>query len=371
MTVNLDTRSIESDLATEIYISATPEKDTPLQEQAREIFSGIRDILHSTKAYILHERIFAVKAALESLYQTRTQEYGDLDDGISPSFLVAREGLSGPIAGVQVHAINSNSRPTAIELGGNLCGRIFRVPGRAYLTLSCISDQQYKQATAQAQAMMEKAEAALKQFDADFLSVPRTWMWLRDILSWYDEFNHVRTSFFTERGLIGAGTRQSMPASTGIGLCPADGSDCSMDLTAVLEPSESIRFLPAVGKQQCALEYGSAFSRASKAITPAGETVFVSGTASIDADGATTNVGDASGQINTTIENVRAVLSDMHCSDEDVVQVVAYCKTTEVEEIFNTCKGALPWPWLTVICDICRPDLLFEIEATAMSKQSI
>jgi len=371
MTVNLDTRSIESDLATEIYISATPEKDTPLQEQAREIFSGIRDILHSTKAYILHERIFAVKAALESLYQTRTQEYGDLDDGISPSFLVAREGLSGPIAGVQVHAINSNSRPKAIELGGNLCGRIFRVPGRAYLTLSCISDQQYKQATAQAQAMMGKAEAALKQFDADFLSVPRTWMWLRDILSWYDEFNHVRTSFFTERGLIGAGTRQSMPASTGIGLRPADGSDCSMDLTAVLEPSESIRFLPAVGKQQCALEYGSAFSRASKAITPAGETVFVSGTASIDADGATTNVGDASGQINTTIENVRAVLSDMHCSDEDVVQVVAYCKTTEVEEIFNTCKGALPWPWLTVICDICRPDLLFEIEATAMPTQSI
>ena len=114
------------------------------------------------------------------------------------------------------------------------------------------------------------------------------------------------------------------------------------------------------------MEYGSAFSRAARAITPAGETVFVSGTASIDADGETTNIGDAQGQINTTIENVRAVLKDMHAADEDVVQAVAYCKTTEVENIFNALKSTLPWPWVTVICDICRPDLLFEVEATAM-----
>jgi len=218
--------------------------------------------------------------------------------------------------------------------------------------------------------MMEKAESILKQFGVDFLSVPRTWMWLKDILSWYDEFNHVRTKFFTERRLIGEGTRQSMPASTGIGLGPADGGHCAMDLTAVLEPQNSIQFLQAVGKQQCALDYGSAFSRASRAVTPAGQTVFVSGTASIDADGATTHIGDASGQISTTIGNVRAVLADMNCRDEDVVQMVAYCKTTEVEKTFNAFKGALNWPWLTAICDICRPDLLFEIEATAMPKQS-
>ena len=157
-----------------------------------------------------------------------------------------------------------------------------------------------------------------------------------------------------------------MPASTGIGLYPAVGGKCSMDLTALLEPADSIQFLGAVGKQQCALEYGSAFSRASRSITPAGETVFVSGTASIDADGATTNIGDATGQINTTIENVRAVLRDMNAADEDVVQVIAYCKTTEIGKVFDAIKGDFSWPWITVICDVCRPDLLFEIEATAM-----
>ncbi len=375
MAVNLDTRTIESAAATEIYISATPAEIGPLQDKAQEIFSGIRDILRSKKAHILQERVFAAQSAMEKVLHVRSKEYGDIDDGVAPSALVGREGMAGPFAGVQVHAISCDTKADVVNLEGTPCGRILRVPGRTYLTLSGIRADQSTQAAGnpaeQAKVMMEKSESALKQFGADFLSVPRTWMWLCDILSWYGDFNRARNKFFTERGLIGEGTRQSMPASTGIGLGPADGSKCAMDLTAVLESADSIQFLQAVGKQQCALEYGSAFSRAARSITPAGETVFVSGTASIDAGGATTNIGDAAGQIKTTIENVRAVLRDMHCRDEEVVQVVAYCKTTEVEKVFNASKGALAWPWLTVICDICRPELLFEIEATAMPKQRV
>ncbi len=367
MTVELDTRSVESSVATEIYISATSKDDAPPQGQAQEIFSRILDVLHSKNAYILQERVFATMDVMETILRVRSEVYTDVDDGVAPSLLVGKEGMSGPIAGIQVYAISSDSRPEVVNLQGTPCGRILHVPGGAYLTLSSISAAQSVQATEQAKATLEKAESALKQFDADFLSVPRTWMWLGDILSWYDDFNRVRTKFFADRGLIGEGTRQSMPASTGIGLRCADGSKCAMDLIAVLQPPDSTQYLQAVGKQQCALEYGSAFSRASRAITPAGQTIFVSGTASIDASGATTNIGDGPGQVNATIENVRAVLRDTQTADEDVVQAVAYCKTTEVEKIFNDVKGKLGWPCVTVICDICRPDLLFEMEATAMT----
>ena len=366
MAVNLDTRSIGSPEATEIYISVAPTENAPLQNQAHEIFSGIRDILHSKGAHILQERVFLTQNMMETVSSIRSKEYGDINDGVAPSFLLGAEGMFGPIASVQVHAISTDSSPETIYSEGNACGRILRIPGRTYLTLSQLSATHLDQPTEQTRAMLEKAESALRQFGADFLAVPRTWMWLGDILSWYDDFNRVRNEFFTERGVIGKPNRQSIPASTGIGLAPADGANCAMDLIAVLEPADSIQYLPAVGKQHCALEYGSAFSRAARAITPAGETVFVSGTASIDASGATTNINDALGQINTTIENVRAVLRDMHTTDEDVVQVVAYCKTTEVEKIFSGLKHALPWPLVTVICDICRSDLLFEIEATAM-----
>jgi enamine deaminase RidA (YjgF/YER057c/UK114 family) len=368
MTANLETRSIESASATEIYISAAPAEAAPLQDQAREIFSGIRDILRSKNAFILQERVFSTIAATVTIRQARSEAYGDLDDGVAPSFLVAAEGSSGLIAGVQVYAISTNNKPEVISLDQTGCGRILRAPDCTLLTLSGISAPQAPNNTEQAQVMLEMGESVLKQFDADFLSVPRTWMWLKDILSWYDEFNHVRNNFFTERGLIGAGTRQSMPASTGIGLGPDNGGHCAMDLVAVLEPADCTEYLQVTGKQHCALNYGSAFSRASKANTPAGQTVYVSGTASIDADGATTNIGDAAGQINATIENVRAVLAEMQSSEKDLVQVIAYCKTTEVEEVFNSIKGGLDWPWITVICDICRPDLLFEIEAAAMPK---
>ena len=370
MTANIDTRTVESSDAAEIYISATPKEPGPFEDQARQAFSGIRDTLRSRKAYLLQERVFATQEVMKRVLRARSEAYGDTDDGVAPSALCGAEGTVGPFTGVQIHAVTCDTRLEVVSLEGTPCGRIVRVPGRVFVSLSNISAPQFTEATEQARAMMEKGESVLKELGADFLCVPRTWMWLRDILSWYGDFNHVRNTFFTERGLIGQGSRQSMPASTGIGVYSADGSKCAMDLIAVLEPADSIQYLAAVGKQQCALEYGSAFSRASRAATPAAETVFVSGTASIDASGATTNVGDAVGQINATIENVRAVLRDMQVNDEDVVQVMSYCKTTEVERIFNDIRGRLPWPWVTAICDICRPDLLFEIEATAVPASS-
>jgi len=368
MITNLEARSVELKGITEIYLSASPAETASLEEQAQKIFSDIRDALLSKKACILEERIFCTPQAVETLRNVRAQVYGDLDDGVAPSVLIETEGLSGPLAGVQVHAVSSDGKPEVIELDGHRCGRILRVPGRAYLALTYITDQQSDEADAQAQVMLEKGEALLKKLGANYLSVPRTWMWLKDILSWYDEFNRVRTNFFIERGLIGSGTRQSMPASTGIGLGPANGAHCAMDLMAVLEPTDCTEYLQITGKQHSALDYGSAFSRAARSIMPAGPAVFVSGTASIDADGATTHIGNAEAQIHATIENVIAVLNEMQCGAEDIVQVIAYCKTIEVEKVFNSIKGNLDWPWLTVICDICRDDLLFEIEAIAMPR---
>jgi enamine deaminase RidA (YjgF/YER057c/UK114 family) len=368
MPVKIYTRKVQSSSATEIYISAVPRSCAPTQSEIVELFAGIRKVLSSEHASILQERIFTIEGALDIVSAARREAYGEMDDGVAPSLLTGRQGRCGTISGVQVHAVISPKKPEVVGVDGKACGRIVKVPGRAYITLSAISAGKSGSGSEQARAMLEKGESALKKFGGDFACVPRTWMWLGDILSWYGEFNKVRNQFFVERGLIGKGSRQSMPASTGIGLSLAGGGQCGMDLTAVLEPAGSIEFLAAIGRQQCALEYGSAFSRASRASSPAGETVFVSGTASIDAKGATTHIGDARGQVETTIENVRAVLRDMNCGDGDVVQVIAYCKTVEVEDVFEEFKSQLDWPWITVNCDICRDDLLFEIEAAAMPR---
>lgn len=358
---------IHASLATELYVSAVPKHSITAQSDISELFADIAKVLNDEKASILEERIFAVQGAEKLILTARRQAYGKTDDGVLPSILTAKPGRLGTISGVQVHAVSGSNKPEVLKLDGIPCGRAFKMPGLICITLSGITAPDAEGAASQARIMLEKGESVLKQLGADFTNVPRTWMWLGDILSWYGEFNKVRNQFFTERGLIGQGSRQLMPASTGIGL-GLGGRPCGMDLTAVLEQPQTIEFLPAIGRQQCAFNYGSAFSRASRASSPAGKTVFVSGTASIDASGATTHIGDAKNQIQSTIENVRAVLRDMQCDDGDVVHTVAYCKSREIEEAFEEFKGRLKWPWITAVCDICRDDLLFEIEATAILK---
>ena len=369
MNVKLDIRKVESKENTELYISAVPDQNAPLEQQATQSFKAVAETLKAENAHIMQERIFIHDSESTNLSQIRSQAYGQLDDGVPPTILLCGQGLNEPFTSIQIHAVRSEKKPQLIKLNQNPCGRLFKTDGCQYLTLSNISAQDTDSNTQQARNMLQKAENALKMLNAEFLNVVRTWMWLGDILSWYDDFNLVRNRFFTERGVIGTPHRQYMPASTGIGLKPLGNAVCAMDLVAVLKPQDSIEFLPAVGKQQSALEYGSAFSRASKALTPAAVTVFVSGTAAIDANGKTTNVENPAGQIKDTIENVRAVLKDMNCSEKNVVQAFAYCKNTNVEKTFNEYKNLLPWPWLSMVCDICRPELLFEIEVTVAPQE--
>ena len=367
MTDGVRTYTIESPEATEVFISAVPRPGQPLEVEARRIFQAIRDRLSGAQAAgLFQERLFGTEAVMGPLRAVRAQCYGPIDDGVPPSELVCGPTHVGPWAGVQVHAIASASRAQVLRgSGGAACGRLVRAGQCRYLGLSAISAPQAGDPQQQARAMFEQAHALLQSQGVSFLAVPRTWIWLHDINAWYDRFNLARNTFFTDCGILGATVRPPMPASTGIGLSPAGGAACAMDLTAVVEPAKAIEYLQAAGRQQSAYEYGSAFSRASLAVTPAGRTVFVSGTASIDRQGRTVHVGDARGQIQTTLDNVLAVLADMHCRTGEVVQALAYCKTPDVEAAFETLRGTVDWPWITMICDVCRPELLFEIEVTA------
>ena len=98
----------ETTLASELYITATPAEKASLQDQTHEIFSGIREILHSKKAHIFQERIFTTQNAFETISKIRAKVYDDIDDGVAPSFLVSKKVTSEEIAGVQVHTVISS-----------------------------------------------------------------------------------------------------------------------------------------------------------------------------------------------------------------------------------------------------------------------
>ncbi|MCX8037694.1 MAG: Rid family hydrolase [Candidatus Sumerlaeia bacterium] len=351
----------------EIYITALPDDGHRWPEKAQQVFAACAQALQSTGARILQERIFAADAVLDNVGPIRRGAYGPLDDGIPPTRLAVPVGATGEFAGVLIHAVCSEKPPAPFRAPGPVFGRTVDFGDRTYVALSGISAPEAGDAESQARAVFERAAAALRQIGGDMRSVARTWVWLDDILSWYGRFNEVRNRFFSECGILDGRTERSCPpASTGIGVSLAGRPKCGLDVVAIVGEDAEIRHYQAAGDQDFALKYGSAFSRAACALTPGGETVYVSGTAAIDAKGATEHVGDPRAQIEDTLEHVRAVLRDMNCGEADVVQAIVYCKTPEVERVYRSMKPALSWPHVTVLADVCRDNLLFEVEATAM-----
>ena len=65
----------------------------------------------------------------------------------------------------------------------------------------------------QTQTVFDQMDAVLSNGGMAFANVLRTWFYNDDILSWYGDFNTVRTRFFHEKGVFDG----LLPASTGVG----------------------------------------------------------------------------------------------------------------------------------------------------------
>ena len=363
----LDVRIRKSSQATELYITARPKASADVAATAQGLFAAAAAILQEHDAAILQERVFATPQAMPALASARRAARGDLADGVEPTWLVVPPCEAGAISGLTVHAVAGRGRPEPVVLDGVACGRRLMM-GDQTLLVGCNLQSTADGAPAdQAAAMLARAEALLAAAGGHLRDVARTWMWLGDILDWYGDFNRVRNGLFEARGLRRPDRGGEMPASTGIGIGPAGGRCCTMDFVA-LPGGPRPRFLLAGGRQGSASSYGSAFSRAATARTPAGQTTFVSGTAAIDAAGETTCVGDAAGQIADTLACLEAVLADAGCASDDVVQAIVYCKTPHVERVFREQFADFAMPHVLAVADVCRDNLLFEVEATAMAR---
>ena len=360
-------RISQSTTAKEVYVTATPRQAGPASAQAERLLASVAEVLRREGVRPVQERFFGTEAGVRAAADARPAAYGDLADAVPPDLLTVPEGPTGPLAAVQVHAVQCDKPPAVLTDDGTPCGRMLHLDGVAYVTLSGLTAPEAGSNTDQARALFDKATRLLRRVGGGMKSVARTWLWLGDILRWYDAFNATRNRFFTESGLIDdTAGRTQLPASTGIGVGPAGEAVCALDVVAMIGPKASISYHHAAGMQESAFEYGSAFSRVARAGTPGGTSVYVSGTAAIDEAGLTCHADDAAAQIDMTLANVRACLKDMDCGDEEVVHAIAYSKTPEVQALFDgTYLPQLGWPCVSVLGDVCRDDLLFELEATA------
>jgi enamine deaminase RidA (YjgF/YER057c/UK114 family) len=122
-------------------------------------------------------------------------------------------------------------------------------------------------------------------------------------------------------------------------------------------------------RQNEATEYGSSFARAMEVELGDARYVFASGTAAIDDRGRTLHVGDFEAQARYTLEAVAALLEGAGGRLADIGQATAFLKRPADAKAFEhvverSSLGGVPL--VTAVADICRPDLLFEIDATAV-----
>jgi enamine deaminase RidA (YjgF/YER057c/UK114 family) len=100
-------------------------------------------------------------------------------------------------------------------------------------------------------------------------------------------------------------------------------------------------------------------------------TTFVSGQLARDRAGAVVGAGDMRAQIRQTCENLKAALAAAGATLDDVVKTNTY--VTDIEEYFRHVDvrmeyfGSLPTSTTVEVRRLAHPDLLVEIEVTAVA----
>ncbi len=284
-----------------------------------------------------------------------------------PLTLLHGDACSGTtITGTQFIALSGAELHPVMD-GGRKVGNWYETDDARYCLLGDLrADDLSLGREAQARAVFEKMETLLQQAGMAFTDIARTWLYLNNLLEWYDEFNVVRTDFFKEKGTFD----KMVPASTGIGAGTAAGEEMVAALLAVKPKHDGVKIFPVASPLQCpALDYKSSFARAVEIDQPGSRLLTISGTASIEPGGATVHLNDTEKQIELTMAVVHEILKSRGMDWENTARAIAYFKdVTEAHLLHDYCvKNGLPeLPAAISHADVCRHDLLFEIELDAV-----
>lgn len=352
--------AVESSPVSELHLTVTPMKSESINAMARRL----AEALNSRDATVVRQIVFGSTAAYEATLKTLRQA---LEDPELPITWVEGAGCAdNAIAGMQIHAVTGARVRT---VGGN--GVVSRTWDDALATHCMVNPilPARTQATPpeQAREVFEKLQAGLAAAGMTMKDIARTWFYLDDLLSWYGEFNRVRNDIFARNEL----RPDSLPASTGVGGRNPMGAALSAAAWAIRPHDEAapvLHFAPS--PEQCpASAYGSAFSRAVEIGCAGFRRLLVSGTASIARDGKTEHIGDTRAQIERSMQVVAAILESRRMTFADTAFATAFFKHPANAPLFTDWlarHGQQSMPVVHACCDICRDNLLFEIELEAV-----
>jgi len=330
--------------------------------EGAEIVSKALDLLKNYDAKTVSTRLFGSQSDIAEALRLIDAQTENIT---APPICILQDDRPLNIA---VHAISGlGVKPVFFE--DELVGCEFEDTYAEYYMLNVAPNDKEASRYDQAKNIFEKSHAILQGVGCGFENTVRTWLFVQDILAWYDELNEARNKFFEHHDIYS----KLVPASTGIGVANTYNKALVANTLAIKPKTGKTIARDANSPLQGeALDYKSSFSRAVKIVTPDSHRLYISGTASIDKAGNTIFVDDTSGQIEMTMQVVKAILSEAGMGWGDVAGSLVYFKCHKDFRLFDDyCRAAgIKLPHIKIHADICRDDLLFELELDA-AMQSI
>lgn len=376
-----------------VALMVTPQETGEVVDQAWEAVSTIRAILRQQAhpMTVTSQTVFLRSAEDEEACRKIFAAYFG-DRAPATNFIVQ------PPCGGQALAIE------AWALGGNGVAVEFPEPdvvqvsyeGLRWTQLSgIVPPPTATTAYDQTKEAFDEVANRLERAGTSFNDVVRTWLYQggitedEDGIERYRELNRARTDFFAEqesqgRMAIRRGDSIFYPASTGIGMA---GRGLAVSCLALQTQRTDVHLQPLENPQQVsAFDYAKSFSAKSPKFSRAmamvvGDyvTTWISGTASI-VNSESVHLGDIERQTEQTIDNIQRLIGPENLERHglpgagaqiaDLAKVRVYVKRPEdYEKCRVVCERRFgPLPTIYAQADVCRGDLLVEIEGVAFSR---
>jgi enamine deaminase RidA (YjgF/YER057c/UK114 family) len=377
-----------------IFAAAAPRHGGSLAEQTRDALRTIEQVIHQegTRGSIVHQAVFLRnKAQSDECRRLIREFYGD---ELPATTYIAQPPCDGKLVAIEALGVGSGHDGVEIQRYGEQLV-IARHSGVSWIHCSQIVPQIPDGGVFdRASSALESMRRLLGSAGARFEDVVRTWLYLGDIVGpdgftqRYKELNRARTEFYRDIHFGHGRTHTAFdgriyPASTGIG---TSNGDVVISAIAMLSERDDVLLLPLENPNQVAAcdyatRYGPnspKFVRAMAVASGGCATIFISGTASIT-DSESRYLRDVEGQTHQTLDNIEALISEANfqryerpglgATLDDLALVRVYVKRPEdYLNVRAVCQARLgDVPAIYAVADVCRPELLVEIEGIAFS----
>jgi enamine deaminase RidA (YjgF/YER057c/UK114 family) len=352
---------LEREMMNEVFATVLREPG----EDARSVLARTGRMLREFEAEVIRMHVFGATDSYPAFRDAMIAEVGEIDWPLT--YVQGNDCYGAALAGIQLHALSGTTVDT-IRQNGEPVGRVFEDRHARYCYLGDLrSADTALPRTEQGRESFVQLEEGLAHAGMELQDLVRTWLFIDDILDWYGEFNRMRDEFFAEKGMFD----RFLPSSTGIGGANPQGAAVAACAVALQPVGEGVTVQEVLSPLQCpAHDYGSSFSRAAEIATPDYRCVLVSGTASIEPEGETVHVGDTEAQIDLTLRVVNEILKSRGLDFSKTTRANAYFKHQNDAATFGKFCAEFGIPARRVVIshdDVCRDDLLFEIELDAIN----